>query len=172
MNKTERAELKSVVRQQFRVLRQEIEQRATEVEAQAEYAIEQRYSDEDEAWASATAQAHAIVLEANKKVNDLFRDLPGRFHEEDAYVHWRAPRRNQGKRVDLRRLATVDIESKVAAAKLRLNRQEADLLRDLSLGALESEEARQFLVGIPAAAELVPLARLGELEAGLADSEF
>jgi hypothetical protein len=55
----------------------------------------------------------------------------------------------------------------VAGAKLRLNRQEADLLRDISLGALESDEARQFLTGIPAAAELVPLARMAELEANL-----
>lgn len=172
MNKTERTELKAVVRQQFRVLRQEVDQRGVEVVATAEHAIDAGYADEDEAWANAQAQAHAIALKATEEVNALFRDLPGRFHEEDAMLMFRPPRRNQKKRADLRRSASVDIEAKVAAAKLQLNRQEADLLRDLSMGALESDEARQFLFGIPAAAELVPLSRLAELEAGLSDPEM
>lgn len=165
MTKTERQELKSIVRQQFRVLRQEVEHRATEVANEAEHAINNRYTDEDEAWEAATTEAHRLVLEANTRINDLYRNLPGRYHEDDIYIGFRPPRRNQEKRADLRRLATSDIETKVADATLRLARQEADILRDLSLGALESEEARGFLAGIPAAAELVPLARLAELEA-------
>jgi len=167
LNKTERAELKSVVRQQFRVLRDEVEHRATEVTAEAEHAVADRYAEEDHAWETATFQAHQLVLEANRQVNDLFRALPNRVHEEQMLVNWRLPARQQEKRHELRRLAKVDIDKKVADATLRLKRQEADLLRDLSVGALESEDARRFLGGIPAAAELVPLARLAELEAGL-----
>ena len=47
---------------------------------------------------------------------------------------------------------------------IALDRQEADLLRTLAVGALESEEARAFLAAIPTVGQLVPAARLAELD--------
>ncbi len=56
------------------------------------------------------------------------------------------------------------IPNQVGDAKLKLARQEMDLLRDLSVGALKSEQAQQFLASIPSVGELVPRVRLAELE--------
>ena len=72
--------------------------------------------------------------------------------------------------MELRRLANTRITAQVKGALLRLDRDEADLLRTLAVGAIESEEARIFLDRIPTVGELVSSARLAELEAGLQDS--
>lgn len=60
------------------------------------------------------------------------------------------------------------------AALLRLSRQEADLLSELAIGVLESAEARAFLGAIPTVGELVPAARLAQLEAqfGADETEY
>lgn len=47
--------------------------------------------------------------------------------------------------------------------------EEADLLRSLAVGVVESDEARQFLTDIPTVAQLVPSTRLLEIEQGLSD---
>ncbi len=49
-------------------------------------------------------------------------------------------------------------------AQLTLDRQEADLLRSLALEGLETPAARAFLERIPTVGELVPSARLREIE--------
>lgn len=167
ISKTERLELRSIVRQQFKVLREEVTHRKTEVLADVEEEIASRYHDEDEAWEQATAAAYNVVADANRQVNEIFRNLLGQTHTEDQYVGWRPPRRDQQKKADLRKLATRKVDATVTGALLQLSRQEADLLRELAVGALESDEARGFLRSIPAAAQLVPLARLAELEAEL-----
>jgi hypothetical protein len=71
----------------------------------------------------------------------------------------------------LRREANADLSAKVKAALLKLDRDEADLLRNLSMEAIESEEARSFLSRIPSVGELVPAARLVELEASISDGD-
>jgi hypothetical protein len=53
----------------------------------------------------------------------------------------------------------------VQQALLALDRQEADLLRNLALDALETDAARGFLDRIPTVADLVPSRRLREIEA-------
>lgn len=45
------------------------------------------------------------------------------------------------------------------------------MLRTLAVGAIESEEARAFLAAIPSVSELVPAARLAELEASMTDDD-
>lgn len=168
ISRTERAELKTIVRSQFKVLRQEIEQRKAEVIADAEHQIADSYADEDERWSRAASLAHEAVLEANLKVNAAYRELIPE-HAESLYVVGRLPARPARKRVMLRQEAAARIGAQVEGALLRLARQEADLIRDLAMGALESAEARQFLASIPAVSELVPVARLAELEASLGD---
>ena len=50
-------------------------------------------------------------------------------------------------------------------ALLNLDRQEADLLQSLALQTIETDAARQFLAAIPSLGDLVPAARLAEIEA-------
>lgn len=171
ITKAERAELRSIVKQQFKVLRSEVVQRQAEMMADLEGQIGDRYADEDKAWSDAAHLAHEAVMEANRKVNDAFRDLTGEAHVERMYVGAHLPEKPIRHRLVIRREASQRLEAHVKGALLRLDRQEADLLRSLAVGALESEEAHGFLSAIPSVSELVPAARLAELEAEFSDDD-
>lgn len=169
ITKAERTELRSITRQQFKVLRAEVAQRQAEVLADAEGQISERYADQDKAWSDASQQAHEVILEANRRLNDIYRALDPAW-SESMIVMGRLPLQPARRRTELRVIAGATITAKVKAALLQLDRQEADLLRHLAVGALESDEAHAFLQGIPAVGELVPTSRLAELEASLGNS--
>lgn len=172
MTKTERTELRRVVRQQFKVLRAEVEQRKAELIADLEEQVEERYADEDKAWADAAHLAHEAIMEANRKVNDAYREVVGEQHVERQYVRGMLPDRPTGRQRAMKRVAAARVEEQVKGALLRLDRQEADLHKKLAIGALESEEAREFLEAIPTVGELVPSARLAELAEDLDGTEL
>lgn len=168
MTKTEREELRRLVRQRFKVLRKEVDQRGAELTADLEQALVARFHDRDGRRVQAEGEVAAIVEEANRKVLEVLRqtdfDLTGvgRSAIPTPRVMW-----DQTDRQILRIAALADVEAKKSAAKLTLERQEVDVLQRLAMGALESEEARDFLGSIPSVGELVPAARLDELEAAL-----
>lgn len=167
ITKAERTELRSIVRQQFKVLRAEVEQRGAELVADLHEEIGARYTEEDDAWGLAAHKAHEAVLEANRAVNDAYRELLGDAHVERMYVGAQLPAQPVRHRTVLKQAGAKRVEAQVKAALLGLDRQEADLLRTLAVGSIESDEARKFLEAIPAVSELVPVARLAELEAAL-----
>jgi hypothetical protein len=177
ITKGERTELRSVVRHQFKVLRGEILQRKAELIAEAEQRIGQRFAARDKKRSDVEWRIREIALAADREIADLVKNA-----EEDAtgpsllgrirgwtdapMVHWADDSRG-----DMRRAVHAEIDARVKDAQLRLDRQEADLLQNLALGALESEEARAFLGSIPKVSELVPGDRLAELEAQFVDPE-
>lgn len=169
ITKAERTELRSIVRQQFKVLRGEVEQRGLELLAELLGQVNAKYADEDSAWGGAAHKAHEAVLEANRAVNDIYRELLGDKHIEEMFVGSRLPTQPYRHRRLLESEGKKRMEANVAAALLRLSRDEADLLRNLAVGALESDEARAFLTSIPTVGELVPVARLAELEAAFGE---
>lgn len=171
INKGERAELRSIVKQQFRVLRAEVAQREAELLASVQDEITEKFSTEDKAWADVQHVIHESLMEANRRINDALYE--GGFQERGSHEQmWLAnPRMSQPRqvRMDLQRVASARLHAQVHAALLALDRQEADLLRTLSVGALESDEAQAFLSAIPTVSELVPAARLAELERAMGD---
>lgn len=171
ITKGERTELRSIVKQQFKVLRSELEQRQREMYAQVEEEIVTRYSADDEQWRGLEHEIHEITLEANRRVNDaLYKaEMEVRGSSERMWFSTPSIQQPTADRHQIRRLAHAKIEAQMKAAKLRLDRDEADLLRTLAIGALESDEAHGFLEAIPTVGELVPVARLAELEAQLGD---
>lgn len=171
MTKGERAELRSIVKEQFRVLRAEVEQRKAELVSEVDGQITEKFAEGDKAWADAAHLAHEAVMEANRKVNDAYRTLTGDAHVERMYVGSQLPKRPAEERYRLTVSARLQIDATVRGALLRLQRQEADLLRTLAVGAIESDEARAFLDAIPSVGELVPAARLVEIEAAMKDDE-
>lgn len=171
INKGERTELRSIVRQQFKVLRSEVEQRGIELVAELLGQVNVKYADEDAAWGVAAHGAHEAVLEANRQINDIYRELLGDRHIERMYVAAQVPTQPIKHRRLLEGEGRKRVEASVSAALLKLSRDEADLLRNLAVGALESDEARAFLSGIPSVGELVPAARLAELEAALGEPD-
>ena len=174
ITKTERVELKSLVRQQFKVLREEINARRTELIAQAERDVVERYAARDAQWEDVLHEVGEAEREANRRINDaLYRH--GFVQRESSERSWVSVKLQNdppdGGRMELRREAHARIRAQVDSALMELNRREADTLRDLAVGALESEEARAFLTSIPTVGDLVPAIRLAELEASLRAEE-
>lgn len=169
--KGERTELKSIVKQQFRVLRAECEQRQAELLANVEDEMRTRFATDDQAWNTCTHKVHEAVMEANRAINDALHEAgyQARGATERMWVQTPHIRKPQEDESQLRRVAHSHINEQTRAAKLALDRQEADMLRTLAIGAIESEEARAFLQSIPVVGELIPAARLAELEARLTE---
>jgi hypothetical protein len=171
ITKGERAELRSLIRQRFKVLRADVEARRAELVAELEARISAKYAEEDKAWADARFLIEEAVKEANRRANDALRPvLPEKYadpHQEYRIIQTPLLEKPTRERSTLRREGIARIDSQVKAAHLSLDRQEADLLTRLVAGALESDEARAFLGEIPTVSALVPADRLLELEQSL-----
>ena len=108
-------------------------------------------------------------MEANRRINDALYTKGYQVKGGSERIWISAPRLEQPTKDkhQLRRVADSKIAAQVKAALLKLDRDEADMLRTLAVGAIESEEARAFLAAIPTVGELVPAARLAEIEASI-----
>lgn len=166
ITKAERAELRGVVRTQFRVLRDEVDQRGQELSAEIEAKIYDRFHAFDEARAALMSELEEMVDAANKTLRDLLRERGEVCGGIEEYAPFRPPqiRWQNERRIEMRHALHEQLRADMEAAKLRLKREEADLLKSLAVDALESEAARAFLTNIPAVGELVSAARLSELE--------
>lgn len=169
ITQAERRELRSVIRAQFKVLRGEVEQRRKELAAEAAEQVRRRYAAADKCVDDLNWRIEQIVDQANKDIRDAVKAVQG--DSDGGTWAWsgpvRAPRvaHEREDRYALTGALSTGIDAQARSALLTLERQEADLLRQLALGALESEEARAFLASIPSVGELVPASRLREIEA-------
>jgi hypothetical protein len=166
----ERRELRAVVRAQFKVLRTEVKQRESELLADAERQLVERYRDEDKRVEDLNFQITEAARKAQREIDDLMRAFGagedgGRFGTYAGKLTLRGVSRASEDRTQLHRALDAGVKQQVAQALLALDRQEADLLRALAMESLESSAARAFLDRIPSVGELVPAARLREIEA-------
>lgn len=165
----ERRELRSVVRQQFKVLRAEVEQRRAELAAEAAEQVRRKYAAADKQVDDLNWRIEQIVDQANKDIRDAVKAVQS--GSEGGQWTWSGASRpphiahKNKDRYALNSALTAGIDATAKQALLGLERQEADLLRQLALDALESEEAQAFLSRIPAVSDLVPASRLLEIEA-------
>lgn len=169
MTPGERRDLRTVVRQRMKVLRADVAQRRMELLADAERRLVERYRQQDKQIEDLNFAIAEAVEKASREVTDLIIAARG---DADGVsirrpVRLTAPRVNTHieDRSQLHRAMTSGIEAQVKTALLSLDRQEADLLQTLALNSLETAAAREFLAAIPSVAELVPAARLREIEA-------
>ncbi len=174
ITKGERAELRSLIRQRFKVLRAEVEARRAELAVELEERITARFAAEDKAWADGMYLIKEAAREANRKANDILRGLDIDAMDtslEYDIVGFRGIAKPTAERNVLLKNGTKRIEAQVKAALLQLDGQEADLLTRLVSTGLESDEARAFLGEIPTVSALVPAARLLELVGPLDDTQ-
>jgi hypothetical protein len=174
ITKTERAELRSLIRQRFKVLRAEVEVRRAELVDELERRIVAKFAADDKAWADAMYLIEEAAREANRKANDIMRGVMAEAYPVDQdhrIVDARPINQPTHERIQLHRQGEARIDAQVKTAQLQLDRQEADLLTRLIAGALESDEARAFLGEIPTVSALVPADRLLELERSLRDDD-
>lgn len=164
----ERRELRSVVRGQFKVLRAEVKRRQQEMVSEVETELLNHYRDEDRAIAQAQEKAQEIIREASRQLVALGRELQMEFPDLRVSAGHSFGRlgfdASNPNKAQLHRALMAKIPETVGDAQLTLDRQENDLLRSLSEGALETSEARGFLNSIPTVGQLVPRIRLQEIE--------
>jgi hypothetical protein len=164
----ERRELRAVVRQQMKVLRTEVKQRQLELVAEAEARLVEKYRDEDRLSDELGQRLTQITNDANIELRKLLSEyeqiLDGRWRRYSSGYSTPSIFRNKGNREQLREALIAGIKAQVQQAQLSLDRQEADLLKELAMDSLETNAARQFLAKIPTVGELVPSRRLREIE--------
>lgn len=173
MNKSDAAALRTVVRQRMKVLRADVEQRRAELIAESNEEVKRAMSGEDQLWSNIEHGLGELEREFTRRANDLVREQIGR-------DRWPNERRlvTTVSVVEVRRVATDTntptsyglaqaaarkIEAMVKGAYHKLDRIEADLIAELTVGVLESAEAREFLTRIPTVGELVSADRLREI---------
>jgi hypothetical protein len=162
VNKSERTELRGIIRRRMKVLRADIEARRRELYLDIDSQLEREYEADLKKWDDLQFIIREAIDEANRKINDLYRQHYGR-------ETWGEKHDKHMQVEKMQRRAQVD--STVASAFVELDRREADLLEELATGALESAEARDFLARIPKVSELVPASRLEELTANVTDED-
>lgn len=173
ITKTERSELRSLIRQRFKVLRAEVNARRAELLVELETRVDQHFAADDKRWSDAMYLIEEAVREANRKANDILRGLDiDQLDTSRDYdvVRFRGIAKPTADRNVMLRNGVKRIDAQVASALLQLDGQEADLLTRLVATGLESDEARAFLGEIPTVSALVPADRLLALEAQLRDN--
>lgn len=168
MNKSEREELRRLLRARFKLLRSDVAARSAELELELSEQIKARHAQRDREYDDAMFRLQQVVDEANRAANDIGRDIHGKevwgvkadrtviscTGIGKAGVRERAQAQTSGQK---------EINNRVRSALLELERQENELLTELATSALESAEAREFFARIPSVSELVPAYRLKEL---------
>ena len=168
MTKAERTELKQAVRLQFKVLRHEVTVREKELLSAAEDEIDERFDENHD-------KEEALLIAVRSKLAEWDVEVRALIEQAGLSLKEATARRlvdltvrlefAEQKRNVLRMKTATNLHAKVAEAHTALDRQEADMLRKLTLDALESDEARSFFDAIPSVSQLVPSVRLAELEA-------
>ena len=83
ITKGERAELRTLIKQRFKVLRADVIQRQAELLAELETRIAAKYAEHDKAWADAAYMFEEAAREANRKANDIIRALVPDWQEKE-----------------------------------------------------------------------------------------
>jgi len=167
MTSKDRDLLAKVARQRARVAKSTVALRQAQLLADFEEQSSAIYSAQDEAWAEVTAQAQEMVRQADEQVAAACRErnIPEEFRPS-LNLSWygRGGNSKAARRAELRKLAERQIEAAAKAAKLEIDRADAEVQVELLTGALTTEAARRFLERIPSPEELMPAVRLEQLE--------
>lgn len=161
----DRRELRSLIKKQFQVLRNDVKRRESEMKAEVEQELLYRYRQQDEHVEAAQRDLEKAAQDYRDACEAIMDSL--RAVEPSLLVNrhstgqlWTTDKR----RGQLHAALVAAIPQRVASAQVHLDQQELELLRELTISALDSEVATRFLNSIPTIAELVPQARLAEIE--------
>lgn len=174
MSKSDRMELRRIVKARFELLHEQLETRAGEIRQMIRDKITQEHSKAIETAEKESAQ---LIKEADK----LF-DRIGKLHIKmekqgiAANGGWSLSSTRERTRQLLEDWDTADIRTKIdeGIAKLKsekgfagldLRSQELGLLEHLSIDALQSDEARSFLEEVPTVDKLLPLPEAAKVKA-------
>lgn len=178
MNKTERDELRRVIRTQLKVLRADVTAREAELKTDLEAKITAHFAASNKEWEDFKFTLRQVLDAANREGNDLARSFYGNESwglDADqtlfGLISHVLSKPGVGQETQMRREGYARISEQVAQALQRLNRLEADLTKELAITALESADARAFLARIPEVSELVPADRVAQIVADISGQE-
>jgi hypothetical protein len=158
MSKSDREELTKVVRMHAKVAKEGVALRQAELLADFEAQLAAKYKVDYAAWKDITAHAEKGVAEANERIVAICRErgVPEAFGPR-LTLSWfdRGENALKERREELRKVARTRFDAAARAARLVVERWEADVLGRLIAGGLASEEARAFLESIPQPEELM-----------------
>jgi len=165
MTPGDRRELRSLIKKQFAVLRNDVKRREDELIAEIEAELLHRYREQDQR----IIQANEAMMRARADYELALREIRRGLSETDPTLvthvrHDGALLAQDTDRTERRRALLAAVPGQIADARSKLDQQELELLRELTVGALDSEQAQRFLGRIPTVGELVPKARLAELD--------
>lgn len=163
----DRRELRSLIKKQFQVLRNDVKRREAELRSEIETELLKRYRAQDERLEEARREqevaADAYRREIQRIADSLRDDDP---NLSVAVISGGRVSADDNTRRQLHTALIAAVPARIADALTKLDQQEIDLLRELTVGALATDEANGFLGRVPTVGELVPRARLDALEAG------
>lgn len=167
----ERRELKSLVKIKIKALRAEIDSRHAEQMAQISARVARHFRDDDARIVEFDRQLDVIVAAAERKAQRLFAEFSDVVDSRSSVMSRPYYSRRQTRRSEFRSALLRAIESERAAALQRLSTLESELLETLTLDALKTDAAKQFVRDIPGIDSLMTGRRLVEIEARFMDGD-
>jgi hypothetical protein len=169
MTRTERQDLLQICRQRERVAKAEAVAIAARRKAEFEAQLARIYHfDEDAIWQAAHKAAKRAALEATEQVAAQCRQLgiPLWAQPEISEPHWwgRGENATRQRRAELTRVAHAKIDQHLKEAKHAIECASVEIQTQLVAGGLESADAKAFLEAMPAAAKLMPMVTVEEIQ--------
>lgn len=161
----ERRELRSLVRLRVKLLRAEVAEAHAAQMAEVDGRVAAKFQDDAERIAALRAKLDQLVAEANRKAAQIFAEYGDVLDKQRGDVFSRPWfTRREDNRTRLRKALVAAVEAQTQAARLRVAKLEAELLTALSLDALKTEAAQEFVAKIPTVGDLMPAAPLRAIE--------
>ena len=161
----ERRELRSLVRLRVKLLRAEVAEAHAAQMAEIDGRVAAKFQDDAERIAALRAELDALVDDANQRASRVFAKYGDVLDKQRADVFSRPWfTRREDNRSKLRKALVAAVEAQTQRAKLRVAKLEAELLTALSLDALKTEAAQEFVAKIPTVGDLMPAEPLREIE--------
>ena len=158
----------------MKVLRSEVKEREQEILAEIDTCIAEQYAEADAATDAAADAAYRamneVVRDANRSIGDILAENHGeRWRHRNFLTVPRIQQSDEGRRIVLRQAAISISKRRSKPQTCAWIERKPNLLRQLSIDALESDDARDFLASIPSVSDLVPVVRIAEPEATLGE---
>lgn len=174
MSKSDRMELRRIVKARFELLREQLETRAGEIRQMISDKITEEHSKVIEV---AEKESTQLIKDADK-LFDRISKLRTKMAKQGIAANngWGLTSTRERTKHLLEDWETADLRTKIdnGVAKLKnekgfagldLRSQELGLLEHLSIDALQSDEARGFLEGVPTVDKLLPLPEAAKVKA-------
>jgi hypothetical protein len=162
----ERRALKALVKMKVKALRAGIEHEHAKQLAEIDGRVAEKFRDDDRKMGEFKRLVSEVVDRANNEIIQLtaeYVDILGHNQNNRLLAMPHIYQRDDGKH-ELQRALIAAVHAQTAAARNRATQLEVELLETLEIGALKTDEAKEFVKGLPTVDSLMPSDRLTAIE--------